>query len=32
MNVTVGKILFKKRASYLMTYKSGPSKAQVDYS
>ena len=30
-NITVGNKLFKKRASHLITYESGPSKTQVDY-
>ena len=29
--MTVGNTLFKKRASHLVIYESGPSKAQVDY-
>ena len=31
MNMAVGNILFKNKASHLVTYKPGPSKIQVDY-
>ena len=31
MNMAVGNTLFKKRASHLVTYETGPSKTQVDY-
>ena len=31
MNVTVGKTLFKNRASHLATFESGPTKTEVNY-
>ena len=31
MNMAVDNTLFKKRASHLVTYETGPSKTQVDY-
>ena len=31
MNMTVENTIFKMRASHLVTYKSGPSKTQVDF-
>ena len=31
MNMSVDNTLFKKRASHLVTYESGPSKTHIDY-